>query len=247
MGRFKKAIKKATKTVTKTVKKATKPAANLGRKLRDQAQDRGMSALSDPKSLFSVKNVVNTVKEDLGNVSSAVSTVNQALINTNPLNSTLQDFNMKGKKAGGIGRYLGGLGETVRKKPVETIAVVYGAVAAFNSLSATETVEAGVDASEMIAEEIGTEASGEIAAEVAANSGNGVVSTLTQAGSKAVGAVAKTAAGTAGKIATAAVAKKTYDVLSPDKPKETRPQPQQYQFQRKGIIAQLIDAIFGGF
>lgn len=54
----------------------------------------------------------------------------------NPLNKYLEKFDAKGKKAGGLGKFFGGLGELVRTHPIATIAIVYTAVVSWPKVSA---------------------------------------------------------------------------------------------------------------
>ena len=46
------------------------------------------------------------------------------VVSINPLDGTLKKFDMAGKKAGGIGRFLGNTGEQARQSPIATMAIL---------------------------------------------------------------------------------------------------------------------------
>jgi len=54
----------------------------------------------------------------------------KVVVSANPLDNALRKFDEKGIKAGGLGRFLGKLGERARTKPIATTAIVYAAVIA---------------------------------------------------------------------------------------------------------------------
>jgi len=124
------------------VKKITAPIKNLNVKILEHGKTT-ITSIQDPKKLFSARGIKENIKGSIALIGDAVSGVNELAVGLNPLDHQLEKFNKKGKSRGGIGRYLGGLGETARKKPVSTTLAVYGAVNLLSSLGSGSASQAG--------------------------------------------------------------------------------------------------------
>lgn len=81
-------------------------------------------------------NPIEGTKKSISDARAIVRAANDVVIATNPLDTTLQAFNEKGIAAGGVGKILGSVGETARKNPIETTALVYGGILAAEALPA---------------------------------------------------------------------------------------------------------------
>jgi hypothetical protein len=133
MSRFSKAVKKAAnpvKAVAAVVPKIVAPV----KKVSVAVKDLGNAAIKpvtriieNPKLLVQPKALLQSNIKDGRKIGQGLEA---AVVSINPLDHTLQKFDEKGKKAGGIGTFFGRIGEKARTRPIATTAIVYGAVLA---------------------------------------------------------------------------------------------------------------------